>query len=78
MSHEVSKNEELKLSITHLQEEISNLKEKHTRDKQRSEFEFERLLFSEGKKNCNSHFRNESKKYKMICMISMKKGCHPS
>jgi hypothetical protein len=46
MSLEVSQNEELKLSITHLQEEINNLNKKHTKDKQQSEFDFERRLFS--------------------------------
>jgi uncharacterized small protein (DUF1192 family) len=46
MSLEVSHNEELKQSITHLQEEINQLNEKHTKDKQQSEFDFERQLFS--------------------------------
>ena len=46
MSLEVSQNEELKLSITNLQEEINHLNEKHTKDKQQSEFDFERQLFS--------------------------------
>jgi predicted RNase H-like nuclease (RuvC/YqgF family) len=46
MSREISHNEELRQYITYLQEEINNLKETHTKDKQPSEFDFERQLFS--------------------------------
>src|SRR3954453_5376922 len=63
MSLEVSQNEELKLSITHLQEEINNLKEKHTKDSNKVNLILNVSYFLR-KENCNSHFRSESKKYK--------------
>jgi chromosome segregation ATPase len=46
MSRAASQNEELKLSVTHLQEEVTSLREKQEREKQQWEFDFERQLFA--------------------------------